>query len=243
MTGWWKSVSINDVDNDGDMDLLAGNIGMNHRMETSELYPVTLISNDFDKNGSIDPVLCFYHEGKLYPYAGRDAIISQVSVLKKQFVRYSQYANATIEDIFDAAQIKAATKHTVNTFKTMLFINEGNKFISKELPYQTQFAPVYDFIVEDFNGDNRKDILMAGNFLYSETETGEMDAGNGVLLLQNADKGFDYVPNTRHGFWAQKEVRELETLNLGNGSKAIITGNNKGPLQVHLISKSFLPVQ
>ena len=85
--------------------------------------------------------------------------------------------------------------------------------------------------------------LMAGNFLYAETETGEMDAGNGVLLLQNADKTFQYIPNTRHGFWAQDEVRELETIELAKGAKAIITGNNKGPLQMHLISNPAARVQ
>jgi hypothetical protein len=82
------------------------------------------------------------------------------------------------------------------------------------LPYQVQLAPVYDVIIDDFNSDGKKDILMAGNFLYSETETGEMDAGNGTLLLQNEDGSFRYVPNTEHGFWAQDEVRELKEIEL-----------------------------
>src|SRR4030095_15943814 len=75
LTGWWKSVKAEDIDGDGDLDILAGNMGLNHRMKTSELYPVTLISNDFDGNSSQDPILTFYHDGKLFPYAGRDAII------------------------------------------------------------------------------------------------------------------------------------------------------------------------
>lgn len=233
-TGWWKSVAVSDIDADGDMDLVAGNLGLNHRHHTSETYPVTLVSKDFDGNGSIDPVLCFYYNGKLYPYAGRDAIIAQIPMLKKKFVRYTTYASATIDDIFSKQQLEGSTRLTVNTFKTMLFVNDNQKFLSKEIPYQAQLAPVFDIIVEDFNGDGRQDILMAGNFLYSETETGEIDAGNGTLLLQTADKSFQFIPNREHGFWAQDEVRELKRVALADGSKAILTGNNKGPIQMHI---------
>ncbi len=237
-SGWWKSIAIADIDADGDMDLVAGNMGLNNRYETSELYPVTLITKDFDGNGSVDPVLCFYYNGKLYPYAGRDAIIAQIPVLKKKFTRYTTYASATIEDIFTEDELEGSTRLTANTFKTLLFINDNKKFVSREIPYQTQLAPVIDMIVEDFNGDGRRDILMAGNFSYSDTETGEMDAGNGTLLIQNADGTFQYVSNSEHGFWAQDEVRELKTVTFANGTRAILTGNNKGPIQVHLVSIS-----
>ena len=236
LTGWWKAVEVEDIDGDGDEDIIAGNMGLNHRLETSELYPVSLISNDFDDNGSQDPVLSFYYNGKLYPYAGRDAIIGQVPVLKKKYVRYTPYASATVEDIFTEDKVEESTRLTANTFMTVCLINDQNKFRVHDIPYQAQLSPIFDIIVRDFNGDGRKDILMAGNFLYSETETGEMDAGNGVLLIQNADKTFQYIPNMQHGFWAQDEVRELETLRLSDGREVILTANNQGPVQVHLIS-------
>lgn len=242
-SGWWKAVSLSDLDDDGDLDMIAGNIGLNHRHTTSELYPVTLISKDFDGNGSQDPVLCFYHDGKLFPYAGRDAMIAQIPMLKKNFVRYTTYASASIEDIFSKTQLEGSTRLTVNTFKTMILKNDNHKFVPLNIPYQAQLAPVFDILVEDFNGDGRKDILMAGNFLYSETETGEIDAGNGTLLIQNPDQSFQFVPNREHGFWAQDEVRELKAITLANGSKAVLTGNNKGPLQMHLITVSEKQVQ
>jgi hypothetical protein len=100
------------------------------------------------------------------------------------------------------------------------------------LPYRAQFSPVYDFVIDDFNGDGQKDILMAGNYLYSDTETGEMDAGNGTLLLQQADGTFEFVENRDHGFWAQREVRELKSIRLADGHEAILTGNNRGPIEV-----------
>ncbi len=233
--GWWKCISIEDIDADGDVDLVAGNMGLNHRLKATNDFPVTLISNDFDGNGSTDPVMCFYHNTKLYPFAGRDAIIAQIPALKKKFLRYTPYANATIDDIFSAQELKGSTYLYAYNFSTMLYRNEGKTFEAVTLPYQVQLSPVYDLVIKDFNKDNRKDILMAGNFSHSETETGEIDAGNGTLLLQQADGSFAYVANRLHGFWAQKEVRELDLIRLGNGREAILTGNNRGPVEFSMI--------
>ncbi len=230
-SGWWKSVLLADMDNDGDLDLFAGNIGTNSRLTTSEKYPITLLSKDFDGNGSLDPIMCYYFKGKLYPYSGRDAMIAQLPLLKKKFVRYTPYASASINDIFSPEEMKGTTTLTTNTFQTVYLVNENKKFITHALPYQVQLAPVFDMVVEDFNRDGKKDILMAGNFSYAETETAEMDAGNGTLLLQNQDGSFTYVPNKEHGFWAQGEVRELKMISRADGKREVVTLNNKGPVQ------------
>ena len=237
-TGWWRSVQLADMDQDGDLDLLGGNIGLNTRLTTSEKYPITLISNDFDKNGSLDPVLCFYYKEQLYPYAGRDMIITQIPALKKKFGRYALYSTATIQDIFTSEEMKGSTTLTAKTFETTYLVNENNTFEKHALPFQVQWAPVYDFIVEDFDEDGRKDMLMAGNYTYADTETGEWDAGNGTLLLQNADGTFRFIPNTVHGFWAQQEARKLRSITLADGRRAVLTGNNQGPLQMHIYTNS-----
>jgi hypothetical protein len=168
-------------------------------------------------------------------------MISQIPKLKKKFVRYAPYSTSTVNDIFSSDELKGSTTLKVNTFQTTFFVNENKKFLSHPLPYQVQLAPVFSIIVDDFNKDGRKDVLMAGNFLYSETETGEMDAGNGTLLLQKGDGSFRFVPNIEHGFWAQNEVRELKEIQLANGERAILTANNKGPIQIHSILSNTGP--
>ena len=237
--GWWKSISLNDIDDDGDLDILAGNIGLNNRFKASANFPITLVYNDFDGNNSLDPILCYYWQNKLYPFAGRDAIISQIPRLKKKFTRYTPYASATIQDIFSKEELNKSTYLYAYTFENTIFKNENKQMRAISIPYKVQLSPVYDFIVNDFNGDGKKDILMAGNYLYSDTETGEMDAGNGSLLLQQADGSFAFVENRDHGFWAQREVRELKSIQLADGRAAIITGNNRGPIEISTCLKAI----
>ncbi len=235
--GWWKSMCIVDIDGDGDQDIVAGNIGLNNRFHASVREPIVLIANDFDNNGSIDPILTYYQDGRQYPYAGRDAMIGQLPGLKKKFLRYAPYARATIEDIFSEDDLKQSQYLYVHTLSTTLFINEGKSFSPVTLPFQSQLSPVYAILVEDYDLDGRKDILLAGNFLYAEPETGEMDAGCGVLLTQMEDGTFRYIPNRNHGFWAQQEVRTLLKVKLANEHNAIVTGNNKGNIELNLILK------
>ncbi len=236
--GWWKSILLQDLDKDGDIDLVAGNMGTNNRFTPSVQYPLTMITNDFDKNGSLDPIMCFYYQDKLFPYAGRDAIIGQIPMLKKKYTRYNPYAAATIPDIFSKEELDASTYLYTYSLKTVLFRNENKKMVAIELPYQVQLSPVFDIVADDFNGDGKTDLLLGGNFLYAETETGEMDAGNGSLLLQQPDGQFVFVQNREHGFWAQQEVRDLKMLKLADGRKAILTGNNNGPIETNIVLNS-----
>ncbi len=239
-TGWWRSLLADDMDGDGDIDIVAGNIGLNQRMHTSAEYPVTLVAKDFDENGSLDPIMCFYVHQKLYPFAGRDAIIAQIPMLKKRFLRYTPYASASLEDIFTADELKGATKLTAQIFASTLFRYDASakKFKPEPLPWQAQLSPVNDILALDINGDRKKDLIMAGNFMYAETETGEMDAGNGVVLIQQTDGVFQYMDNRMHGFWAQNEVRDLALIQLANGQVAILIANNRGPIEFSVLAGS-----
>ncbi|HMH33970.1 MAG TPA: hypothetical protein VK543_13115 [Puia sp.] len=107
-SGWWNSILAEDFDGDGDLDLVIGNTGLNTQFKASEKEPLTLYYKDFDNNGSIDPILCYYINGISYPSSSRDDLMDQLPSLKKKFLEYKSYADATIHDIFSAEQLKGA---------------------------------------------------------------------------------------------------------------------------------------
>ena len=229
--GWWNCVRAADFDGDGDLDLVAGNLGWNTRLKASGSEPLQLFSKDFDGNGSLDPVLAYYNFGKLYPLPQRDIMLKQLPSLKKKFVRYGVYGKATIQDVFSKSDLDAAQHFEAKTFATTYFENQGGKFVAKPLPIQAQFAPVNQILAEDFNGDGHLDILLAGNSYSPEVETGRYDAGNGLLLTGDG-KG-DFTPELARetGFWATKAARDMAVVKLANGKSLYLVANNNDVLQ------------
>ncbi len=230
-SGWWNCIRAADFDGDGDMDLVAGNLGLNSRLQASENEPLRLFSKDFDGNGSLDPVLAYYNSGKLYPLPLRDMMIKQMPPLKKKFVRYGAYGKATMEEVFSKSELDAAQQFEAKTFATTYFENQGGKFVAKPLPTQAQLAPVNQILTDDFNGDGHPDLLLAGNSYSPDVETGRYDASNGLLLTGDGKGNFTPVPGRESGFWATKAARDMATLKLANGKSLYLVANNDDVLQ------------
>ncbi|GIV32083.1 MAG: hypothetical protein KatS3mg030_385 [Saprospiraceae bacterium] len=232
--GWWNCVFIADLDGDGDNDFIAGNMGLNSRLKASEKEPLLLFANDFDKNGSIDPVLAYYNDGKLYPLPQRDMIIKQMPHLKKKFVFYRTYGKATMADVFPERDLKESQQLSVTTFATTWFENQDGKFIPHVLPVEAQFSPTNQVLFEDFDGDGQKDLLLVGNTSSPEVETGRYDAGNGVLLLGDSKGNWRFHPNRYHGFWAIHEARDVKPIRLASGRMLLLVANNDGAIDAYL---------
>ena len=231
--GWWNCINAGDFDGDGDVDLVAGNLGQNTRLKASEKSPLKIFAKDFDNNGAIDPVMAFTKNGKSYPYAGRDMLIKQVSKIKKKFPRYVKYSNATVEEIFSPDEIRAAHSLEAYQLATCYFENNGNgKFTTKQLPIEAQIAPCHDILSDDFNKDGHLDLLLVGNDKGAETETGVYDASNGVVLLSDGKGGFTFSPNLENGMWATDECRSVEKIQLKNGKSLYLIGNNDAAMKV-----------
>jgi hypothetical protein len=56
LPGFWKSIVVADIDHDGDLDIVAGNMGSNNPFHISDQQPAQLIAKDFDGNGIVEPV-------------------------------------------------------------------------------------------------------------------------------------------------------------------------------------------
>ncbi len=231
-TGWWNCLVAADMDGDGDIDLVAGNTGLNTRYRATAAAPMKLYAKDFDNNGSMDPIMVYAEKGKYYPVTTRDVMIKQLPVLKKKFVRYTAYSVATIEDFFPASDLQAAQLFTANELQTCYFENQNGVFIMHELPIRAQFSPTQAILIDDFDKNGTKDILLAGNDYGIEVETARYDAGNGLLLSGDGKGNFTPVPGIQSGFWASKDVRKMQVVPLANGKKAVVVANNNDLLQI-----------
>lgn len=231
--GWWKSVSVDDLDDDGDLDIVAGNEGLNNRFKASLKKPLNMYAADFDKNGTIDPILCKYYEnGTSYPIAQKDIIEGQLPHLKKKFIRYSEYANATVFDLFGKSEIKKSLNLTANILESCLFINNQGKFEKQELPTEAQVSPIFKSIVKDLDGDGVVDILSVGNDYWTEIESGRNDASNGIFLKGQKNGIFEFVPNAKHGLWADGDARDIALIEKKVGNSILIVANNNQPIDV-----------
>lgn len=234
-SGWWNRIYADDLDHDGDTDLVIGNIGLNCQMKVSEKEPAEMFSGDFDKNGSIDPFIFYYIQDSLSPMASRDEALDQMISLRRKFTSYNQYARALLKDILTPEQIQQAQKSEAVRFETSYLENEGGHFEFKSLPAEAQFAPVFAIASLDYDGDGNKDLLLAGNMQHVRIRFGKYDANYGVLLRGDGKGNFSYIPQTQSGLNIRGDVRDMVSIKNNSGSY-ILFGMNQLPAVVYKLN-------
>lgn len=227
-SGWWNRIYADDMDGDGDKDLIIGNLGLNAQFKATEKQPLSIYYKDFDENGSIDPIFCYFIDGVSYPAASKDDLTDQLPSLKNKFLEYNKYANATIEDLFTADQLKDAKVLKAEILETVYLENTGKGFALKQLPIEAQFAPVYAIASLDVDQDGKKDLVLAGNNSWTRIKFGQFTSSNGTLLKGDGKGQFTYVPQWKSGLNIKGNVRSLELISSGkkNGNQLIFGVNN-----------------
>ncbi|MEO6287902.1 MAG: VCBS repeat-containing protein [Dyadobacter sp.] len=232
MNGWWNSIVSGDFDEDGDTDYMVGNVGLNTEDKPSKDKPLTLLAKDFDKSGTMDPVLARYVGNDLYPVHPRDEMTSQMNFLKKRFIYYADYSKAKISDVFKPEELEGAEKLVCETMHSVMLENKGNgQFVSKPLPASAQLGPVYGLCSGDYNGDGHLDLLLTGNSYATESISGRLDAFNGLLLTGNGKGDFAPVSASKSGFLVEGDGKGLADLRLGDGSFIVLAAQNNSVLK------------
>ena len=235
--GWWNFVLPVDIDNDGDIDLIAGNLGLNSRLKASDQEPVRLYYNDFDDNGRKEQVLTYFLNGREIPFANKDELQKQIPVLKKKFLYADDFAKASIEQIFSKVKLETSAVLTANYFSNAILINDGKmNFTLQAMPWQAQLSPLRDAVVINANNDSLPDILIAGNYYNSNIQMGRYDADFGTILLNKGNHQFS--AENINGLQIKGEVRHIRKLMIKGKEAYVFARNNDSTLVIAFKGKN-----
>ena len=236
LKGWWNVILSEDVDGDGDQDLIAGNLGMNTKFKASVEKPFKVFLKDFDENGTWDIYLGSYdRDGKYYPVRGRQCSSEQMPFIKEKYKTYNEFASHSIDDILEGMKEGAFVKD-VTEFHSGIFINEGGSFAFKPFNNMDQIAPIQDVVVYDVNKDGYKDLIYGGNYYNREVETTRSDAGVGGILLNDGKGNFKHVPSKQTGLKLTQDLRKLRYVKSGPYD-LMIAGFNNANLKAYLLGQ------
>jgi hypothetical protein len=230
--GWWCRILADDFDNDGDTDLVIGNLGTNTQLKASATEPLSITYADFYGNGAINPILCYYNQGKSYPYFSKDEMADQVPTIQKKFLLYADYADAQLQDIFTNEQLAKAKTIQIKMLQSIYLQNDGNrKFTIKPLPVAAQISAGNGLVTVDVDKDGHKDILLAGNFYPFRVNLGPLDAGIGLVLKGDGKGNFLPVPYETTGLNINGDVRNLISVKT-NKETLLMAAKAKAHIQV-----------
>ena len=226
-SGWWNRIASSDIDNDGDIDFIVGNHGLNSRFKASVEEPISCYINDFDNNGSIEQIISNYKQGISYPLVLRHDLIKQLPHLKKKYVNYSQYSGQTIHDLFTEKELEGSIVHEVTMLESILLINNGDaSFKIKPLPKESQFAPIYAISASDFDKDGLVDLILGGNLHNVKPEIGRYDASYGQFLKGLGNGDFVICNMDESGLILNGEIRDFKLLNQKENNLLLVARNN-----------------
>lgn len=235
--GWWNSISGGDFDNDGDIDYVAGNLGLNTKYTASKEQPLRIYASDYDNNGRLDPVLCYYIDGQNHIAHTRDEIIKQISAMRARFKTYQEYAEATFEQSFLSSELQNAYIVCSKRFESTFIENKGDGvFIMHSLPIEAQMAPTYGLAVNDYDRDGNLDVLLTGNSYATEVSTGRYDSSFGLLLLGKGDGRWQSLSIQASGIRNRGDAKGMVSLNYW-GRNMIIVANNDAKINSYLTTE------
>ncbi len=235
--GWWYALALDDIDKDGDQDLITGNLGKNYKYQASEEQPFKVFSNDFDNNQKVDIILSYSQKGTYYPLRGRQCSAEQLPELEAKFPDYNEFAQASVYDVIGHDEAENSYERNAHTFANGVYLNKDGKYQSIPFGNMNQISSINSILVYDLNQDGYNDLIMAGNLYSSEVETPRNDASYGHILINQKDGSYKTLTAEQAAFFGEGEVKALKAIEVKGVGDAFLVARNNGLLQLFTFSK------
>jgi hypothetical protein len=250
LRGWWNSIASGDFDNDGDIDYVVGNLGQNSFYQCSDVHPVSVYANDFYAQGTTQCIVTEYltdvNGGALKEFTvhNRDDVLEQLPFIKKRFLTYKDFGQATFDKLFTSAEMEKSFKLTANYFQSSIVRNNGDgKFDIEPLPAAAQYSAINGMVVDDFDADGNLDICMNTNDYASDPANGRYDALNGLLLKGDGKGKFLPLDILQSGIYIPGNGKSLVKLRGNNGKYLLAAAQNRGYLKIFQLKDEYRLIQ
>jgi enediyne biosynthesis protein E4 len=234
--GWWNSLAGADFDNDGDIDYLAGNLGLNSISKATDLEPLRIYGKDFNADGNYDAIPTTYFSDEFgkkqeFPYHVREDMIKQLITTRAKYPDFASYGKAKITDMFKADELANADKYHANYLESSYIENlGGGKFKITKLPFLAQTAPIFGINIADFDNDGLLDAILVGNDFGAELTNGRYDAMNGILLKNLGKGNFATINASESKFYVPGNAKALAKITIASGKNVFLASQNLGKL-------------
>ncbi len=231
LSGWWQSLAATDIDGDGDVDLVIGNVGENFYLHPDSTHPVKLWINDFDQNNVLDKFLTYTVDGKDMPVFLKKEVTDQFPVLRKQNLKHAEYATKTIQGLFGEDVIKSSVVKTFNYASSIIAMNNGNgTFSIQQLPPRMQLSSINALDCIDVNNDGRPDIVAGGNMFGFPPQFGRLDASYGDVLINQGKGKFEWMDSKNSGLKLSGEIKDVKEITGKDSRYILIVRNDEVPV-------------
>jgi enediyne biosynthesis protein E4 len=208
--GWWQAVEATDINNDGRIDLILGNLGKNFYLNPDEEHPIKIWINDFDNNGSIDKIVTRTIDGIDKPVFMKSELENQLPGLKKQNLRHRTYAVKSVQELVGKDMVDKSMLKQINYPYSCVAINKGKgNFEILALPVEAQLSSVKAILALDIDKDGKNEWVTGGNEFTFQPQFGRLDASYGELWIADTNRGLNIFSNKASGLYLRQQVRDI----------------------------------
>ncbi|MEX1184379.1 MAG: FG-GAP-like repeat-containing protein [Gemmatimonadota bacterium] len=228
-TGWWNGIATGDFNNDGRMDFVVTNVGLNTPYRVVDGHPPRMYHDDFNWDGRVDIIEAYFDdESESYvPRRQLHEYESIAAVMLAQVTSHSAFAQAGVDDIL-THRAGSTPYREAAVLESAVFINTGDGFALRPLPREAQLAPAFAAVVGDYDSDGAEDIFISQNLFTGRPNLPRMDAGRGLWLRGDGSGRFTAVPGHVSGVRVYGAQRGAALSDFDNDGRVdlVVTQNN-----------------